>query len=233
MQRQAREYLNRDRLSHIDMLEALDTKIARVLCAGDAGVLLLIPSCGVYMVSAESPEFLRTLLPLMDRPELIVTHQPSLAPLLCESFGLEQHMLCYQCVYLSDKPLAPEIPQGIALRALTLDETDFVMDNYENEPDRDYIKERINAGMIGAFDGDRPVGFIGTHAEGSMGLLHLRPEYRRRGIAYALEAAMINHLLAQGRTPYGQVVTTNKASLLLQEKLQMRTSDKTLVWLTK
>ena len=64
-----------------------------------------------------------------------------------------------------------------------------------------------------------------------MGMLEILPQFRRRGIAYALEAHMIDHLLAQGRTPYGQIVVGNEASLGLQRRLHMDISKDGLVWL--
>ena len=53
-----------------------------------------------------------------------------------------------------------------------------------------------------------------------MGLLEILPEYRRLGLAYALEAHLINHLLSLGRVPFCQVALYNEASIRLQKKLQ-------------
>ena len=43
---------------------------------------------------------------------------------------------------------------------------------------------------------------------------------------------MINHLLSQGRIPFGQVVKGNESSLRLQQKLGMVVSDSCLYWMS-
>ena len=94
-----------------------------------------------------------------------------------------------------------------------------------------YIRDRIEAGMFGVFLKGEIAGFAGTHEERSMGLLEILPEYRRLGLAYALEAHLINHLLSQGRVPFCQVAIVNVASIRLQQKLGLTISDQVVYWL--
>ena len=81
---------------------------------------------------------------------------------------------------------------------------------------------RLAAGTIdgGYLDGEL-VGFIGMHAEGSMGMLEVFPGWRRRGVALALEAAKIASGLAAGHVPWAQVFPENRASIALQHRLGM------------
>jgi GNAT superfamily N-acetyltransferase len=82
-------------------------------------------------------------------------------------------------------------------------------------------------------DRGNPVGFIGEHLEGSMGLLYVFPEYRRHGYAVALEKAMIARTLKEGFIPFGQVEKGNHASLALQKKIGMTVSDNLICWMWK
>ncbi|MGI5985325.1 MAG: GNAT family N-acetyltransferase [Clostridiales bacterium] len=231
MTEKAYDYLNRDRLRYIDMLETLDRGIAELIYADEEGVLLYNIPGKTYMVSTESESFLHIMCGLVSDPELILVHQPQFVPLLQEKYGFKTRMECFQCAYTLSKKLDVTAGEGIELRELTMAELRFVADNYENSSDEAYIAERIGAGMIGAFCNGVPAGFIGTHSEGSMGILHVLPAYRRLGIAYLLESAMINRMADMGQTPYAQIVTTNNASIRLQEKLGMVFSDKTVIWL--
>ena len=63
--------------------------------------------------------------------------------------------------------------------------------------------------MYGMFIDGKPAGFIGMHAEGSLGLLEILPEYRRCRLAFALESYAINRMLEKGWTPYGQIILGN------------------------
>ncbi|MDD4311433.1 MAG: GNAT family N-acetyltransferase, partial [Eubacteriales bacterium] len=103
--------------------------------------------------------------------------------------------------------------------------------HYHMVEDVRYIRERIEADMFGVFLNGEIAGFVGTHEERSMGLLKILPEYRRLGLAYALEARLINHLLSQGRVPFCQVAIVNNASIRLQQKLGLVLSDHVVYWL--
>ncbi|MFB0920762.1 MAG: GNAT family N-acetyltransferase, partial [Oscillospiraceae bacterium] len=214
MNEKALEYLNRDRLLHIDMLEALKRGAGEVVFAHGDGVVVLNADY-TYMISAESEETLERICAEIKRPELIAMHQARFVPFLQSKYEYKHSMVCFQCAYMSGEKLDIRISEGIELRALTMDKLDFVFENYDHPSDRSYIAERLEAGMIGAFCGDDIAGFVGTHTEGTMGMLQVMPEYRRRGIAYTLEAAMINNMLDKGYVPHAHIVTTNGASVKL------------------
>ena len=231
MKEKAYDFLSADRLHHIDMLESIDRGIADIIYADEEGVLIYNIPGGTYMVSTESFALLEKMCDMLSETSLITTHQPEFVSYLKDRFKLKETMECYQCAYLANNLIDDQIPVGIAFRELTMSEFDFVFKNYDHIPDEEYIAERINAGMIGAFSEGEPVGFIGTHSEGSMGMLQLLPEYRRKGIAFSLEAALINRMVNLGQIPYGQIITTNNASIALQKKLGMSLTEKKIVWI--
>lgn len=231
MRDRAYDYLNRDRMHHIDMLETIYRSNAEIIYAERDGVLLLNIPGGTYMISAQSKEALEKMCGLISNPELITLHQAEYVPVLEEKYGYRHKMECFQCAYFSTEKLDEKVAEGIELRGLTMAELDFVFDNYNHPSDKSYITERIEAGMLGAFCSNDCAGFIGTHSEGTMGILQVMPDYRRRGIAHSLESALINRMVDMGYIPHAQIVTSNKASVLLQEKLGMSFSDKTVTWL--
>jgi tRNA (guanine37-N1)-methyltransferase len=64
-------------------------------------------------------------------------------------------------------------------------------------------------------------------------MLEVLPNYRKRGLAFALEAHMINHLLVLGRRAFCQVSVDNAASIALQKKLGMSVSDSVISWIER
>lgn len=87
----------------------------------------------------------------------------------------------------------------------------------------DELRALLRVGkMLGAFDGERLVGFIGEHACGSLGMLQVLEPFRRRGWGRALMAAKVNEQLARGWTPWSETFPDNKASLSLQRSLGFR-----------
>lgn len=144
-------------------------------------------------------------------------------------------MHCYQTVYTESNPYKiSSCPATIKL--LTDEYTNEVFNHYRNDltTEIEYIRERIESKtMFGAFINNKLVGFVGTHGEGSIGLLDVLPEYTKMGIATALQVYATNLALSENRIPYGQVVIGNNASTKLQEKLGFKISKDKIYWLMR
>ena len=85
--------------------------------------------------------------------------------------------------------------------------------------------------LFGGYKEENLVGFIGNHLEGSIGLLEIFPPYRRLGYGETLECFMVNHMLEQGRVPFGHIEIENDKSIALQKKLGFTLSEDKLYWL--
>ena len=168
-----------------------------------------------------------------DTERLIVLREGELIGPLVQNHGFSVVMDCRHAVYPSKKPLTYTLPEGAQIRPLGPEHIGFVHEHYHMVDDIGYIRERIEAGMYGAFVGGIIAGFVGTHDERSMGLLEILPEYRRLGLAYALEAHLINHLLSLGRVPFCQVSIRNEPSIELQKKLGLELSTTVIHWLAR
>ena len=122
---------------------------------------------------------------------------------------------------------------GVTLRPLTMEDLPFVLENYHNPGAYEsHIRGRIAEGMVaGQVDGQL-AGFAGVHQEGALGMLEVVPAFRRRGLAEALEAAVIGRVLEEGGFPYCHVRLGNTASESLQKKLGLVFDEgRTLCWL--
>jgi tRNA (guanine37-N1)-methyltransferase len=229
----AKQYLLRDRLLNIDMLEALRRGSAELLAASPSGVLLRVPTVdggSTYQLSADTPERASELLDLVreDEPYLLFTvHQDFAAEITKERFRLDGENKCYQCLYEdADRPL----PEGLEFRPLQPCHAALAASHYYGRIE--YVRERINAGMLfGAFADGELAGFMGIHSEGSTGMLEVLPAYRRRGIGSALETYLFRIQREWGWTPYGNVIFGNEASEALQRKMGLRFAASPVWWL--
>lgn len=228
------DYLQRDILANIDMIGLLPLPETQVLACDENGAL--IRHDVLYLLAAEAghaaaflPQLTLGLTPGLER-QIIVRGRELIEPLTREH-GFTVEMECCHAVYPSTEPIPYSLPEGAEIRPLDQSHLDFVHAHYHMVDDIAYIRERIDAGMFGVFFGGTIAGFIGTHEELTMGLLEILPEYRRLGLAYALEAHLINHLLSIGQTPFCQVAIHNEPSLALQRKLGLTISDTKVYWL--
>ena len=85
--------------------------------------------------------------------------------------------------------------------------------------------------LFGALIQGELAGFIGCHEEGTYGILEVLPQFRRRGVGYALERHIIGWLLDHDRIPYCQIAVDNGASISLQNRLGLSLSQKPVHWL--
>ena len=173
-------YLEKDPVLHADMLDALCDEKTKVIYSEEDGVLLRIEGDGPYAVSASTSEAMTKMAELIDEEHFGAVIRPfRFIPEFFAVKGKMGMMPCYQTVYINKEPLFENNVPGIEIKPLTMEQLRFVCDNYED--DEEYIKSRIEYGMLGAFDEEgNCAGFIGFHGEGSMGLLTVLPEYRRK-----------------------------------------------------
>ena len=232
----ALEYLKKDKLLHADMIEDIRNGQAKVLAVREDGVILKDTVSGVYMVTAQNPDVGERLLSMADPDAKVFTcHQRFLAESIERRFQKTFLSECFQVVYTKKSPLPG--PEGIAVRTLGEEYTDLVHSLYPLIEKRERVREILGQGILyGAFlpgeKGEELAGFIGTHEEGSMGILHVLEKFRHRGIAQQLERFLINRLLEQGKTPYGHIFTDNLASLQLQKKMGFRVCPGKIYWIS-
>ena len=159
---------------------------------------------------------------------LLMVSGRSLGRAAFERYGFAEKIECYQVAYYGPKPSDESV-----LRFREADEDDLAMliGNYHRiSPEELGEAVRRRSVLLGYYR-DRPVGFIGEHLEGSMGMLYVFPEYRRRGFGAALQRRLIAKTMEAGYIPFGQVETGNVASLELQKKTGMTRSDNVIVWM--
>lgn len=106
-----------------------------------------------------------------------------------------------------------------------------MVEHYHAFSDPDYIRRRLAAGVMhGAFQNGELAGFIGMHAEGSVGMLEVFPPYRRRGIAAGLMAFQANWVLGRGWVPFSQIWEGNEASFALHRRLGWSLCPSPMYW---
>lgn len=229
MREKALKYLNRNYLHNVDMLESIRRDICTIVYAEEDGVLIEVDEGTCAMLSCDSMELAQRLLK-GNKYSLLVLHQTEMKEELCRKYGFRAGEECWQGVYTGREPLAQR-PADI--RLLDASYTDAIAAVYR-VTGADYVRYLLDSGvMYGIFEEDKLAGFIGRHSEGSIGLLEVFPEYRRRGYAEALERYYVNLELKQGHAPYGQVFVGNMASRSLQEKLGMEFAERNICWLWK
>ena len=220
-------------LSGIDYL-GLDRVLKRgsgeIIAERDNALFIRDSVSGAYMLACEDAA---AGLELLDRNDgrgygLLMVTGHALGKAAFEKYGFSEMMECYQVAYYGGKPA---VDAGLAFR--TADEQDLpvLAEHYHLISPEELGEAVMRRSVFLGYDRDRLVGFIGEHLEGSMGMLYILPEYRRKGYGTALQAYLMAKTMEQGYIPFGQVVKDNLGSLALQRKIGMTQSDNLTVWM--
>lgn len=182
---------------------------------------------------AEWKELLPILLKGLDPAAwyILKAHEAWYLDELMTKTGFTEVSEVYNGIYRPELVLPDGLPDGLTIRPLSMTEFDFVRAVYRTVDDDAYIRDRIEEGMLGAWYKGRLAGFMGTHSDGSMGLLEVLPEYRRLGIGKALEFELIRKLRIEGRRTYGNIVKANELSLMIHQKIGSMISPEPVYWL--
>ncbi|WP_084756926.1 GNAT family N-acetyltransferase [Clostridium sp. DMHC 10] len=223
-------------LLNVDMLQCIRRDSAEIIFASDKGVLLYDAISRAYMMSTEDMKTAKEIISkIPQNANIVVCHQEVYYDLLMSTYHFKDKMICNNSVYTKNTLMevskaSPEI------RLLTRDYIGFIIKHYSKKElcNDDYIGERIDAGVVyGAFIDGELCGFIGSHEEGSIGMLEVLPQFRRRKIATHLIVKAVNEMLKKGFYAYGQIEDGNEASTKLQKKLGFQISKEKICWLFK
>lgn len=231
-------YLDRDRLGHMDMTEAIRRGQARILGGDENGVLIYEKASRSYMISASDPDMGERLLSLIPRESqelCFAVHQPFLRESIARRFGKIRVSECRQAVYTRKRPPEGKLPDNAVILPIGEEWLEQVYRVYHDHHTREYLLERIRSGaLFGIFSKDsrKLWAFGGFHAEGSMGMLYVWEEYRRQGLGQALEAYLIRLLLEKRYTPFCQIFIENESSAALQKKLGLKLAPGRLFWIS-
>lgn len=216
-----------------EMAQAIVRGGADGISADEDGVLLHHRRADLYMIAAKNEA---RVMELVDEIPLHATdvllhgdYATELVTQVRTHFHLRHALRFVMYAYYGE---VPEPEREADIRPLGIGALDF-LDAHYGHASREYVAARLEDGvMLGAYVDGRLAAFIGEHIEGSMGMLHVMPDYRRHHLGYALERAAIRRTMLAGHTPFDQVVPENEASHALQDRLGMTRACGALYWMT-
>ncbi len=147
-----------------------------------------------------------------------------------ERYGFSEKLECWQFAYYGAKPA---LDARLSVKVAEEHDLPMLTRHYHMISPKELAEVVRRKSILLGYDRERLVGFIGEHLEGSMGILYVLPEYRRRGFGAALQACFMARTMDEGFSPFGQVEKDNLNSLKLQETLGMTRSDDLIVWMWK
>jgi ribosomal protein S18 acetylase RimI-like enzyme len=132
--------------------------------------------------------------------------------------------------YLPGNVVIPE--NSLPLSLLKVDDAEhiYLNSNYKIYSSVDYIREQIKQGIGSAYRHEQTLaGWVLTHDDGALGMLHVLSSYRRRGVGRTLVGDLVRKVREVGLIPYTYVEPSNLASMELVKSLGF-IPDKPIHW---
>lgn len=234
--KKALKWLYQDELQNILSIDLLEQDVAEILHAGTNS--LLLASDGMLLTHCPDPgEWDSLYRVLKDEIAKLVywvvkAHDEWYVQELIALLTIEESHVYYNAIFPDDVPVPENSVEGLEIRPLTMNEFAQVRSLYKTVDDDEYITERIHSGtMLGAWLEGVLTGFIGTHGDGTMGLMEVDPAYRRRGIGRALEGALIGLLRSKQRRTFGNIAADNPTAREVHQKVGAIVAPHPVYWL--
>ncbi len=224
---------------NINLLAALQAGIAEVAAVTPRGCLL--HTNGMWQLSAEDvPTALALYARIPEDATMLSLQQTEWIELIEPRFR-PRCVEVYHNVWYAEQEI--ELPDtGAEVRTVTAEDAPALAQYYhlpgtpvDNPAETaEYLRQRAAEGVLfGVYFDGVLAGFVGTHDEGSIGILTVAPAFRRRGLGTYLERLAIQKALERGHIPFGQVTPGNAASLALQRSLGMTVSRERICWMDR
>ena len=136
---------------------------------------------------------------------------------------------CSQLVYRGEKVDSSE------LVILKKEDLDLVKNTYDEGTSKEYVQHVFDENnLYGYYKNNELIGYVGNHSKSNIGLLYVKPEYRRGGYGSKILRMAFSKCEDFGHPyPYSHIFLTNQISLKLHEKLGCEYGKKKVTWLFK
>ncbi|MBF8435634.1 GNAT family N-acetyltransferase [Halanaerobiaceae bacterium Z-7014] len=154
-----------------------------------------------------------------------------------EKRKIDFHEICY-LYYLEADDFNYKEPE-YEIESLTVEDAKVVDEHYtyqsEDDTSFEYIKKTIQERPTAVIRDDEgnPISWSVVRDDGSMGIAYTLEEYRRQGYAAAVNMELLKRTIDFGLMPYVHIVTDNRASISLAERLGFKRNGKVVWFATK
>lgn len=172
----------------------------------------------VYFYSENEEEFRKLLKKFKDEKNFAVVNDWQF-PIITEGKEAEWMLSCMK-FYLPEKKKIHNTDLNV--RELSTKMAEYIYKNYDYQKftNIEYLEDRIEKnGGFGFFLANEMVGWVMTHDDGAIGVLHVMENHRKKGYARILMNAIINKLREERKVPFLQIEENNESSLRLVKKL--------------
>ena len=224
-------YTDKKPLLYKSITQVINRGSAEILENCDKGIFIKDTVSGVCMLVCDSFELSCKWLTKHEDIgyTVLAVFDSDVAGFAAKRYGFSGKLECYQAVYTHST--APEYTSDLIIREADMTDFEKVSSVYDKITEEELKQVIGRKELFIGMRGQEMAGFAGRHLEGSIGILEVLPQYRKRGYGKALECFMIKYMLDKGLSAFCQVETHNEISRNLQLKLGYTVTDEKIYFL--
>lgn len=222
--RKAVNVLEKDRVRNINVINIMKNYPVQTIDIEGDSVLARVRSdeVWIYISSKSREEFLSLVQGLDDEDKYFTLFDEWMIPHVVGNRETEYVLSCVKLVYDENNHLPPVNHDVVEL---TPNDAPYVYRNsrYNEYATVEYVEDRIRNGIaLGIRMDGKLVAWSVTHDDGAIGFMNVIGEYRRKGLATSVTAAMVKKVLERGEIPFVHIEEDNYKSMNLALKSGFR-----------
>lgn len=144
--------------------------------------------------------------------------------------SLENASACHE--YIWTKKEKPVLNGSLSFKPASLEDYGWIRERYDLADDQELKETLENERLFLAYDHENHlVGYGGMHSEGSMGMLEIFSDFRRKGYGAQFEKFLCGWFMDEGLIPFCHVFDDNTASQKMNEEIGMEETDHPVWWI--
>ena len=212
----------KDKITYANLEQYLKMEHKLLLSTSKAFILLLT-KYNIYVVDCVDSEYENIFKELEKYDIKIITlMNKKLYELIKSKF--KEINICSQAVYCGEKI------EDKNLKILKKEDLEFIKKIYNDGTDGKEVEETFkNNNLLGYYENNELIGFIGRHVDSSIGMLYVKEKYRKKGYGSIILKAGFNFW--ENQIPFSHIIIGNIASEKLHKKLECKIGKKIVYWL--
>ena len=212
----------KDKITYANIEQYLKMEHKLLLSTSKAFILLLT-KYNIYVVDCVDSEYENIFKELEKYDIKIITlMNKKLYELIKSKF--KEINICSQAVYCGEKI------ENKNLKKLKKEDLEFIKKIYNDGTDGKEVEETFkNNNLLGYYENNELIGFIGRHVDSSIGMLYVKEKYRKKGYGSIILKA--GFTFWENQIPFSHIIIGNIASEKLHKKLECKIGKKIVYWL--
>ena len=212
----------KDKISYANLVQYLTMEHKLLLSTSNAFILLL-SKYNIYVADCIDSEC-ENLIKEFEKYniKLITIMNDKLYELIKLKYKYQS--ISNQAVYFGEKI------KDKNLMYLKKEDLEYVKKTYDNGEDEREVEESFkNNNLLGYYENNELIGFIGRHLDYSIGMLYVKEKYRKKGYGSIILKSGFNFW--ENQIPFSQIIIGNIPSEKLHQKIGCQFGKKKIYWL--